>query len=147
MPYFLLKPIQVAWLTTLNITLKNRYSDFLAYRQLTLANVTINSSVNRLTRALWDNFDSTQKIYLLQNATYHQSAYTFLSNEYHPPLYDYLKSENLSTDFDYLAIEETLAGVNFVVRIPIALATKKNAIYAFVNKYIFSSVTFKVETF
>jgi hypothetical protein len=147
MPFFLLNPIHIAWLTTLNITLKNRYADFLTYRQLTLANATVNSSVNRLTQALWDNFDSTQKTYILQNSTFHQASYIYLTQEHQLVEYDYFTAEGKPTDYDYLNIESSLIGVNFVVRIPVAIAAKTNIITAFVKKYVFSSMTFSVETF
>ena len=147
LPFFLLKPIHLAWLKTLHVSLKNRYADFLSYRALTLANATINSSVNRLTQALWDNFDPTQATYLLQNPSFHQAAFIYLHDEYPTPAFDYLSIEKLNTEFDYLTSEESLLGYNFVVRIPLAIAAKTNAIYAFVKRYIFSSITFTVQTF
>jgi len=59
MPSFLYQPIHYAWLQVLLAPMVNQYTAFLAYMQLQLKNATIDSSVNRLTQALWDNFDST----------------------------------------------------------------------------------------
>ena len=147
MPCFLLKPIHIAWLTAINVSLTNRYADFLAYRLLTLRNATITSSTIRLTQALWDNFDSTNKAYILQNTTFHQSVYVYLYNENPAPLFDYLNADNHSLEYDYLFSEDSLIGGNFTVRIPVAIASKKQAVIAFVKKYVFSGITFSVETF
>jgi len=147
MPAFLVRPVHYAWLQTLLVSVKNQYTLFLTYRQQQLANVTINSSVNRLTQALWDNFDSTQSIYLLQNTTYQDEALVFLESDGATPAYDYLIADNHTpVDYDNLNVEYG-SNYNFVVRIPSALAGSTSAIQAFVSRYIFSGISFTIQTF
>jgi hypothetical protein len=147
MPDFLIKPIHLAWLQVINVTLKNRYADFLTYRQQQLANATINSSVNRLTQALWDKFDSTHSIYLLQSEDYLDEAFIYLESDGATPAYDYLVSDNVQPyDYDFLNTEYN-TNYNFIVRIPVALIAQTKAIYDFVNTYVFSGITFTIETF
>lgn len=147
MPGFLVKPIHLAWLQTINVSLKNLYADFLAYMALQRANATINSSVNRLTQALWDNFDSTQSIYILQNTNYQDEPIIYLLADGASPTYDYLISDaHTPNDYDYLSSEFD-TDFNFIVRIPVALAASSAAIYAFVAKYVFAGISFTIETF
>jgi hypothetical protein len=147
MPEFLIKPIHLAWLKVLNAPLKQRYADFLIYRQQHLADATINSSVNRLTQALWDKFDSTQSIYLLQSTDYLDEAFIYLESDGATPAYDYLISDNVEPyDYDFLNTEYN-SNYNFIVRIPVALVAQTNAIYNFVATYVFSGITFTVQTF
>ena len=147
MPYFLYKPKHYAWLQVLLAPVINQYNAFLAYRQLQLANATINSSVNRLTQALWDNFDSTQSIYLVQNENFQDEAYIYLESDGVTPEYDYLESEDHEPAvYDYLE-SELFTNVNFIVRIPVAIVADSELIYAFVKKYVFSGITFTIETF
>lgn len=147
MPYFLVKPKHYAWLITLLAPVKNRYADFLTYRNEQLKNATINSSVNRLTQALWDKFDSTNAIYLLQNNPFEHGAFIYLESDGASPSYDYLESDAHTPDeFDYLDSDYN-ANYNFIVRIPVALVGDTAAIYAFVKKYVFAGITFTIETF
>lgn len=145
MPYFLIKPVHYAWLKTLLVSVKNRHAEFLIYKQLQLANATVNSSVNRLTQALWDNFDDTHTIYILQNTNFQDEPFIYLESDGVTPAYDYLESESHTPDeFDYLDGELT-SNYNFIVRIPSALTGQQELIYAFVKKYVFSGITFTIE--
>jgi len=147
MPFFLIQPIHYAWIQTLLVTIKNRYADFLVFRQQMLADATINSSVNRLTKALWDKFDNTNSIYILQNTASLEEAYIYLDSEGATPTFDYLESED-HEPFDYDFLDSEFNGdYNFIVRIPVAIASSSTAIYAFVSRYVFSGITFTIETF
>lgn len=147
MPFFLFQPVHYAWLQTLLVTVKTTYTEFMAFRALMLANATINSQVNRLTQALWDNFDSTHAIYLQQNADAFQQSFIYLATEGATPEYDYLISENHTpVEYDYLDSEYS-ADVNFIVWIPVAIAASEAQIYAFVKRYVFSGITFSIQTF
>ena len=147
MPYFLVKPIHYAWLQTLLVPMKNRYAAFLTYRQQQLADATIDSSVNRLTKALWDKFDSTESIYILQNDDYQDEPFIYLESDGATPAYDYLESENhIPQEFDYLE-GELNSNVNFIIRIPVAIEGQYELIYAFVKRYVYSGITFTIETF
>lgn len=147
MPYFLFKPIHYAWLQTLLVTTTNRYADFVIYMQQQRANATINSSVNRLTQALRDNFDVTRSIYLVQNQAFQDEAYIYLESDGATPAYDYLEiDEHQPDEYDFLDAEYN-SNYNFIVRIPVALVDQTSVIYAFVKKYVFAGITFTIETF
>ena len=147
MPYFLVKPIHYAWLVTLLAPVKNRYADFLAYRQQILMDATIDSSVNRLTQALWDKFDVTNSIYLMQNTVFQDEAFIYLESDGATPQYVYLESD-AHEPYTYIYLDaEYNSNYNFIVRIPVALVDQTAAIYAFVKKYVFSGISFTIETF
>ena len=147
MPVFLFQPVHYAWLQCLLVTVKSSYVDFMTFRALMLANATINSQVNRLTKALWDNFDSTNSIYITQSTVFFEESFIYLETEGATVQYDYLESEDHTPfDFDYLESEYS-ADVNFIVWIPIAIVGKTAQIYAFVKRYAFSSLTFSIQTF
>jgi len=147
MPDFLFKPIHYAWLQTLLAPLNNLYAGFLTFRSQQLADATINSSVNRLTQALWDKYDPTKSIYLVQTDAYISESFIYLESEGATPSYDYLESEDHEPfEFDYLD-NEFSTNYNFIVRIPIAMVASSAAIYAFVKPYVFSGISFTIETF
>jgi hypothetical protein len=147
MPYFLYQPKHYAWLQVLLAPVINQYTAFLAYRQQQLTNSTINSSVNRLTQALWDNFDAKQTAYIVQNQNYQDEAFIFLEADGATPEYDYLESEEHEPAvYDYLE-SELFSNVNFIVYIPVAIAAQSELVYAFVKKYVFSGISFTVQTF
>jgi hypothetical protein len=144
-PFFLFQPVHYAWLQTLLVSVKSNYVDFMAFRAQMLADATINSQVNRLTKALWDKFDNTQTIYLQQNAGVFEQTFIYLESEGATIQYDYIESEgHTPEEFDYLDSEYT-ADVNFVVWIPAAIGDNQAAIYAFVKRYIFSGITFSIQ--
>jgi len=147
MPSFLYQPIHYAWLQVLLAPMVNQYTAFLAYMQLQLKNATIDSSVNRLTQALWDNFDSTDSIYITQNDAYDDEDFIYLTSDGATPAYDYLISDEVEPyDYDFLA-DELNSTYNFTVWIPIALVGDTTLINAFVSKYVFSGITFQILTF
>ncbi len=146
MPFFLIKPKHLAWLETLLIPVKTLYANFLVYRQQQLREVTITSEVNRLTRGLRDEFlDET--IYIIHPDDYLEQSFIYLEREGATPEFDYLDSEDHQPyAFDYLD-EEFNSQYDFIIRIPEYLIGKSDAIRAFVKKYIFSGITFTIETF
>jgi hypothetical protein len=147
MPYFLVKPTHYAWLQTLLVRVKNQYADFLIYRDQQLANATIDSSVNRLTQALWDTYDSTQSIYILHPGDYRDENFIYLEMEGETPGYDYLESDGHTPfDYDYL-VAEYGSGHDFIVMIPVILAGSTELIRAFVKRYVFFGISFTIKTF
>jgi len=146
MPYFLLQPIHYAWLQTVLVTIKSDYADFLTYRAQQLKNATINSQVNRLTQALWDEFGNTT-IYILHPDDNLAESFIYLESEGATPEFDYLESEDHTpVDYDYLE-SEYANDYDFIVRIPVSMAASTEAVYAFVAPYIFSGINFTVQTF
>jgi len=147
MPFFLFQPVHYAFLQCLLVTIKSSYTDFMAFRAQMLAEATIDCSVIRLTKAMWDKFDTTNSIYLTQTTDFFEETYIYLDSEGATIQYDYLESEDHEPfEFDYLD-SEYVANVNFIVWIPVALAGSTAEIYAFVKRYVFSSITFSIKTF
>ncbi|MEB0302401.1 hypothetical protein [Mucilaginibacter sp. 5C4] len=146
MPFFLIKPKHLAWLETLLLPVKLMYDDFLVYKDQQLREATITSETNRLTRALRDKFlDET--IYIIHPDDYLEQSFIYLESEGASPEFDYLDEENHQPyTFDYLD-EEFNSQYDFIVRIPEILIGNADAIRAFVKKYIFSGITFTIETF
>lgn len=146
MPFFLIKPKHLAWLETLLLPVETMYVDFLVYREQQLKEATITSETNRLTRALRDKF-LNETIYILHPDDYLDQAFIYLESEGASPEFDYLDEENHAPlTFDFLD-EEYNSQFDFIVRIPDILAGNTDAIRAFVKKYIFSGITFTIETF
>lgn len=146
LPYFLVKPRHRAWLETLSAPIKSLYTDFLTYRQLQLRNATVNSSKNRLTRALRDKYED-ETIYILHSNDYLNQSFIYLEEEGASLEYDYLyEEEHEPADFDYLD-EEYNSEVDFVVRIPQAMAAKQLDVYEYVRKYVFTGIRFTIELF
>jgi len=147
MPSLLVKPIHYAWLKTLLVSINNTYAQFVVFINQQLADATIDSSVNRLTKALNDKFDPTGSIYLLQNDDYLAESFIYLETDTASPEYDYLESEDHEpADYDYLD-DEYSHDYNFIVRIPVAIADKSAQINRFVGRYVFSGIKYTVETF
>jgi len=148
MPYVLVKPVHYAWLQSLLVSVKNQFADFLTYRNQQLANATIDSSVNRLTQALWDTFDSTQSIYILHPEDFEDENFIYLQAEQEITGNDYLVADNHTpVDYDYLVSEYNTSIYRFLVMIPSSLGDKGPAIFAFVRRYVFFGLTFDVRTF
>jgi hypothetical protein len=147
MPEILIQPVHVAWLITVLAPLNTIYTTFINFKDDQLKAATITSSVIRLTKALWDQFDPTNAIYIIHPEDYMNEAYIFLQSEGAALQFDYLQSENhVPQDFDFLEVEYGL-NYDFVVRVPIALQAYNSAIYAFVKRYSFSSLTFTIQNF
>lgn len=143
-PHFLWKPKQIAWLTVLLSPLLWLYDQFLVYRLDKLKEATTNSQVIRLTRALRDNF-SNEEIVILHFSDYINQAFEYLEIEGSFNEFDYLSSDgHLPDEFDFFDNEYD-AQTDFVVRIPGIIENKKDAIAAFVNKYVLAGKRFKIE--
>jgi hypothetical protein len=146
MPYFLVKPKHLAWLQTLFAPLKTLYADFIGYKALQLKNATINSQKARLETALRDQFEDNS-IYIFHPDDYLDQAFIYLQREGATPEFDYLHIEaHVPVDYDATQPEYNTQ-YDFIVRIPASLAGSTQAIHAFVKKYVFSSITFTIETF
>ncbi|MBD3748928.1 MAG: hypothetical protein IE931_05485 [Sphingobacteriales bacterium] len=146
MPHFLVRPKHLAWLTVLLYPLVWLYDQFLVYRDDKLKEATINSSVNRFTRALRDKFlDET--IYIVHPFNYLEQAFVYLEIEGATIEYDYLDIEaHLPVDYDSLQSEFD-SETDFIVRIPVSLAEQTNEVSLFVQKYAFYGKRFRIETF
>lgn len=145
-PHFLNKPKHIAWLTTLLTPLVWLYDQFLIYRSQKLYDATINSTVNRLTHALRQKF-ANNTIYIIHYSDYLDQAFIFLQIEGATPEFDYLVSDaHTPLTYDFTSSEYDNEQ-DFIVRIPISLASQASTVAAFVNLYKFSSKRFKVETF
>lgn len=143
-PHFLNKPKHIAWLQTLLYPVLWLYDDFLTYRDVKLKEATINSQVNRLTRALRDAFEN-ELIEIVHISDYLNQAFIYLQIEGATIEYDYLNVEaHTPAEYDFLQAEYD-AETDFVVRIPSAISDKADAVKLFVNKFKFSGKRFKVE--
>jgi len=145
-PYFLLRPVQVAWIETILSPIQSLHSDFLAYRLSQLKSATITSESNRLTKGLQDYFNDNT-IYIIHNTDYLDEAFVYLQNEGATPDYDYTNAEaHTPVVYDFVQAEYGVQ-IDFIVRIPLSMASLSNAVYAFVKKYVFTGINFKIETF
>ncbi|WEK18166.1 MAG: hypothetical protein P0Y49_15350 [Candidatus Pedobacter colombiensis] len=140
------KPLHLIWLKTALSPLSTTYAAFMSYRSNKLAVATINSSVNRLTKALNDRFEVTD-IYLVHQLDYVDGAYEYLSTDTHYEEFDYLSGEfNNQQDYDFFS-NEYVPDVDFVVRVPVALSLKVNEIKAFILKYTMAGRRFTIELY
>lgn len=146
LPHYLNKPKHYAWLKVLTSPLVWLYDQFLIYRSAKLREVTINSQVNRFTQALQYTFNNAG-IYILHPRVYLNQAFIYLEIEGATPEFDYLYIEaHTPVDYDYLQSEYD-AEIDFIVRVPSALAALQDQISAFVNKYKYYGKRFKIELY
>lgn len=138
------KPLHLKWLSSGLKPLKTTYSVLMALRAQKLAEATINSSVNRLTTALNDHFE-TDEIYLVHQLDYVDGAYEYLATDIHYEEFDYTDSEKHSpADYDYFS-DEYDPDYDFIVRVPDYLTYRINEIKAFVAKFTMAGRRFNIE--
>jgi len=140
------KPAHVAWLRSGLKPLKTTYAELMTLRGSKLAEATITSSVNRITKALNDKFNATG-IYLVHELDYVDSAFEFLAIDPHYDEFDYLGEENHTPPaFDFLSSEYDPDN-DFIVRVPNALALRVNEIKAFIFKHTMAGRRFNIELY
>jgi hypothetical protein len=145
-PWFLRKPVITGFAQCLCVPLKTMYADFLTYRQATLRNATIDSTVIRLTQALQDEFNNTG-IYILHPNDPGDESFIYLRQDHSIPEFIYLGADN-HTPVVYIDVSNIYTNsIDFTVRVPVALAAQVNQIYAFVKKHVYSSINFNIQTF
>jgi len=146
MPHYLVKPKHVAWLTVLLSPIIWLYNQFLVYRSAKLLEATINSQVNRFTKALQQTFGNTG-IFILHPSAFLTQSFIYLEIEGATPQFDYLAIENHTPiDYDYVQLEYD-SQIDFIVRVPAALTELQKQIGAFVNKYKYFGKRFRIELY
>lgn len=126
-PTFLRKRKLVAWLRTLAMPLNKLLDDFKAHRERDLYNLTHNSQVCYLRKALNDEFDSQLRRIKIEDGTRNIRRYIYQRNV-NRPLY-------LGRMFLYLRGNYIDGGVDFVVVLPRDLEYDKYKLEALVNFY------------
>ena len=126
-PTFLRKPKLVAWLRTLAMPLNNLLDDFKGHRERDLYNLTHNSQVCYLRKALNDEFDPQLRRIKIEDGTRNIRRYIYQRNV-NRPLY-------LGRMFLYLRGNYIDGGVDFVVVLPRGLEYDKYKLEALVNFY------------
>lgn len=126
-PTFLRKRKLVAWLRTLAMPLNKLLDDFKAHRERDLYNLTHNSQVCYLCKALNDEFDSQLRRIKIEDGTRNIRRYIYQRNV-NRPLY-------LGRMFLYLRGNYIDGGVDFVVVLPRDLEYDKYKLEALVNFY------------
>lgn len=140
------RPKHLAWLKAALKPLDTTYGQLMIFRTNKLSEATINSSVNRFTKALNDKFNSTG-IYLVHQLDYVDNAFEFLEDEPHFSEYDFVSEETADPqDYDYLD-DEYDPDFDFIVRVPAALILRKNEISAFVARYTMAGRRFTIELY
>lgn len=135
-----------AWLSLLAKPVVEIHSQFLAFRQEQLREITITSSVNRLTRALQDKFNNPG-IYLVHPLDYVNSAYVYQTIEPRLPEFDFLLEEDHEpVEYDFL-LNELDRDYDFIVRVPSVLALSVQNITSYVAKYVMAGRRFKIELY
>ena len=126
-PTFLRKPKLVAWLRTLAMPLNKLLDDFKVHRERDLYNLTHNSQVCYLRKALNDEFDPQLKRIKIEDGMRNIRRYIYQRN-INRPLY-------LGRMFLYLRGNYIDGGVDFVVVLPRGLEYDKYKLEALVNFY------------
>jgi len=126
-PTFLRKRKLVAWLRTLAMPLNKLLDDFKAHRERDLYNLTHNSQVCYLRKALNDEFDPQLRRIKIEDGTRNIRRYIYQRNV-NRPLY-------LGRMFLYLRGNYIDGGVDFVVVLPRDLEYDKYKLEALVNFY------------
>nr|DAM93087.1 MAG TPA: hypothetical protein [Caudoviricetes sp.] len=126
-PTFLRKPKLVAWLRTLAMPLNKLLDDFKVHRERDLYNLTHNSQVCYLRKALNDEFDPQLRRIKIEDGTRNIRRYIYQRNV-NRPLY-------LGRMFLYLRGNYIDGGVDFVVVLPRDLEYDKYKLEALVNFY------------
>ena len=126
-PTFLRKPKLVAWLRTLAMPLNKLLDDFKVHRERDLYNLTHNSQVCYLRKALNDEFDPQLRRIKIEDGTRNIRRYIYQRNV-NRPLY-------LGRMFLYLQGNYIDGGVDFVVVLPRGLEYDKYKLEALVNFY------------
>ena len=126
-PTFLRKPKLVAWLRTLAMPLNKLLDDFKGHRERDLYNLTHNSQVCYLRKALNDEFDPQLRRIKIEDGTRNIRRYIYQRNV-NRPLY-------LGRMFVYLRGNYIDGGVDFVVVLPRGLEYDKYKLEALVNFY------------
>lgn len=126
-PTFLRKPKLVAWLRTLAMPLNKLLDDFKGHRERDLYNLTHNSQVCYLRKALNDEFDPQLRRIKIEDGTRNIRRYIYQRN-INRPLY-------LGRMFLYLRGNYIDGGVDFVVVLPRGLEYDKYKLEALVNFY------------
>nr|DAV24518.1 MAG TPA: hypothetical protein [Caudoviricetes sp.] len=126
-PTFLRKRKLVAWLRTLAMPLNKLLDDFKVHRERDLYNLTHNSQVCYLRKALNDEFDPQLKRIKIEDGTRNIRRYIYQRN-INRPLY-------LGRMFLYLRGNYIDGGVDFVVVLPRGLEYDKYKLEALVNFY------------
>ena len=126
-PTFLRKPKLVAWLRTLAMPLNKLLDDFKVHRERDLYNLTHNSQVCYLRKALNDEFDPQLRRIKIEDGTRNIRRYIYQRNV-NRPLY-------LGRMFLYLRGNYIDGGVDFVVVLPRGLEYDKYKLEALVNFY------------
>ena len=126
-PTFLRKRKLVAWLRTLAMPLNKLLDDFKVHRERDLYNLTHNSQVCYLCKALNDEFDPQLRRIKIEDGTRNIRRYIYQRNV-NRPLY-------LGRMFLYLRGNYIDGGVDFVVVLPRGLEYDKYKLEALVNFY------------
>ena len=126
-PTFLRKRKLVAWLRTLAMPLNKLLDDFKEHRERDLYNLTHNSQVCYLRKALNDEFDPQLRRIKIEDGTRNIRRYIYQRNV-NRPLY-------LGRMFLYLRGNYIDGGVDFVVVLPRGLEYDKYKLEALVNFY------------
>lgn len=141
LPSLLAKPKMLAWLFSLASPLQVIYNDFIAFREQVKYDLTINSQVNRLEKALRDKFadpgifiehpsDNLARTYIYTQAEQQPGIYLFTNAEAQPL---YIHTQEYDEEFD------------FIVKVPAGTMDKGDEIYDFVDRYRLAGKRFKIE--
>ncbi|WP_454973252.1 hypothetical protein [Capnocytophaga gingivalis] len=136
-PTFLRKPKLVAWLRTLAMPLNKLLDDFKVHRERDLYNLTHNSQVCYLRKALNDEFDPQLRRIKIEDGTRNIRRYIYQRNV-NRPLY-------LGRMFLYLRGNYIDGGVDFVVVLPQGLEYDRYKLEALVNFYKLAGKRWTIE--
>ena len=136
-PTFLRKPKLIAWLRTLAMPLNKLLDDFKVHRERDLYNLTHNSQVCYLRKALNDEFDPQLRRIKIEDGRQNQRLYIYPRSA-NRPLY-------IGKVFLYQRGSYIDGGVDFVVVLPHGLEYDRYKLEALVNFYKLAGKRWTIE--
>lgn len=140
----LVKSPWIAWLKTLLFPLSYSYTQFVNHRNSVNYNLTINSQVNRLQKALRDKFEIAGiNIITIEDSITESYMYT-LAEEQNQSLVIHTILEEIDMAAIYTDVELNNE-IDFIVEVPEGNESKESQIKAFVDRYKYAGKKFIIQ--
>lgn len=139
-----IKPKTLAWLQTILYPLTYLYAEFQIHRNTVNYNLTINSQVNRLQKALRDKFELVGiNVVTIEDSITEFYMYT-LAEEQSQSLVIHTVVEDINESAIYTE-DELNNEIDFIVEVPVGHESKETQIKAFVNRYKYAGKKFIIQ--
>jgi hypothetical protein len=132
----------VSWLLLLISPVVKLYNQFQAFRTACIYRLTITPQVCFLERALNDKYDIVSRRITISDPVRRGLLFIYTRAE-NKPVFIYRRSENMPR-YLYTKAETARAGVDFIIKVPLAVSFNAAEMVAFVNAYKMASKRFKI---